>query len=52
MDKLTNFDTGVMAGTLTYTPTKHQGATQLYTVGYDDAGKLTVYESWGKKVAF
>jgi branched-chain amino acid transport system substrate-binding protein len=52
MDKLTNFDTGVMAGTLTYTPTKHLGATQLYTVGYDDAGKLTVYESWGKKVAF
>lgn len=52
MDKLTNFDTGVMAGTLTFSPTQHQGATQLYTVGYDDAGKLSVYESWGKKVVF
>jgi len=52
MDKLTNFDTGVMAGTLTFTPTQHQGASQLYTVGYDDAGKVTVYESWGKKVTF
>jgi branched-chain amino acid transport system substrate-binding protein len=50
MEKLTNFDTGVMAGTLTFTPTNHQGATQLYTVGYDEAGKLSVYESWGKKV--
>ena len=44
MDKLTNFDTGVMAGTLTFSPTQHQGATQLYTVGYDEAGKLSVYE--------
>ncbi|MFM9850916.1 MAG: ABC transporter substrate-binding protein [Hyphomicrobiaceae bacterium] len=52
MDKLTNFDTGVMAGTLTFSPTQHQGATQLYTVGYDEAGKLSVYESWGKKVSF
>jgi len=52
MDKLTNFDTGVMAGTLTFSPTQRQGATQLYTVGYDDAGKLSVYESWGKKVSF
>lgn len=52
MEKLTNFDTGVMAGTLTFSPTQHQGATQLYTVGYDETGKLSVYETWGKKVAF
>ena len=52
MEKLTNFDTGVMAGTLTFSPTQHQGATQLYTVGYDETGKLSVYETWGKKVSF
>ena len=52
MEKLTNFDTGVMAGTLTFSPTQHQGAAQLYTVGYDDTGKLSVYETWGKKVSF
>ncbi len=52
MEKLTNFDTGVMAGTLTFSPTQHQGATQLYTVGYDETGKLSVYETWGKKVTF
>ncbi len=49
MDKLKNFDTGVMAGTLTFSPTQRQGATQLYTVGYDDAGKLSVFESRGAR---
>jgi branched-chain amino acid transport system substrate-binding protein len=52
MDKLKDFDTGIMAGTLTFSPTQRQGATQLYTVGYDETGKVSVFETWGKKVSF
>ena len=52
MEKLKDFDTGIIAGKLTFSPTQRQGATQLYTVGYDDAGKLSVFESWGKKAQF
>ena len=51
MSKVTNFDTGIMAGTVTFTPTTRQGASQLNAVGYDADGKLTIYESWGKKAA-
>lgn len=51
MNKITNFDTGIISGTVTFTPTNHQGASQLNAVGYDADGKLTIYESWGKKAA-
>jgi branched-chain amino acid transport system substrate-binding protein len=49
MNKLHNFDTKILAGTLNFSPTDHLGARDLYTIGYDDAGKLSVYSAWGKK---
>ena len=49
MDKLQNFDTEILAGTLNFSPTNHLGAKVMYTIGYDDAGKLSVYSAWGKK---
>ena len=52
MEQVQNFDTGIIAGTVSFSPENHQGARQLYYVGYDDAGKLVVFESWGKKVEF
>jgi branched-chain amino acid transport system substrate-binding protein len=52
MEKVKDFDTGIIAGKVSYSPTMRQGATQLYTVGYDASGKLTVFESWGKKAQF
>jgi hypothetical protein len=41
MDKLQNFDTGIIAGPLSFTPTDHAGAHDLYAVGYDSSGVLT-----------
>lgn len=52
MEQVRNFDTGIIAGTISFSPDNHQGARQLYNVGYDNAGKLVVFESWGKKVDF
>lgn len=49
MNKLQNFDTEILAGTLNFSPTNHLGAQELYTVGYDDGGKLSIYQAWGKK---
>ncbi len=48
MEKLKDFDTGIIAGKLSFSPQDHQGAHQLYVVGYD-GDKLSVLESWGKK---
>ncbi|MDQ4061120.1 MAG: ABC transporter substrate-binding protein [Pseudomonadota bacterium] len=49
MNKLKDFDTGIMAGKLSFSPDNHQGASQLYVIGYEDGQKLSVLESWGKK---
>ena len=49
MNKLHDFDTEILAGTLSFSPTDHLGAQDLYTIGYDDAGKPSVYSTWGKK---
>jgi branched-chain amino acid transport system substrate-binding protein len=51
MEKLQGFDTGMLAGKLNYSATNHQGAMDLYTIGYDQSGKIAVYESWGKLAA-
>ena len=48
MEKLQGFDTGMLSGKLNYSATNHQGAVDLYTIGYDQSGKIAVYESWGK----
>jgi branched-chain amino acid transport system substrate-binding protein len=50
MNNLKDFDTGILAGTLTFSSENHLGAKQMYTVGYDEAGKLAVFASWGKEV--
>jgi branched-chain amino acid transport system substrate-binding protein len=48
MDKIKDFDTGVMAGPLTFTPTDHTGQKQLYFDTYVD-GVPTVFTAWGKQ---
>ena len=52
MEQLKDFDTGMLAGKLNYSATNHQGATQLYTIGYDESGKIVVLEAWGRKTLF
>jgi branched-chain amino acid transport system substrate-binding protein len=49
MDKLHDFNTGIMAGTLSFSPQNHAGAHDLTAVGYDEAGTLSVYKAWGQK---
>jgi branched-chain amino acid transport system substrate-binding protein len=50
MDHLQNFDTGIIAGPLSFSPQDHAGAHDLYAVGYDDNGELSVFSAWGKKL--
>lgn len=50
MNKLTDFDTGILAGKITFTPDNHLGAKALYTVGFAEDGKPAVFEAWGKRV--
>jgi branched-chain amino acid transport system substrate-binding protein len=50
MNKLQNFEPGIIAGTLSFSPEDHAGAHALNTVGYDEAGKLSVWKSWGQKI--
>jgi branched-chain amino acid transport system substrate-binding protein len=47
-EQLRDFDTGMLAGKLNYSPTNHQGAVDLNVIGYDKSGKIAIYESWGK----
>lgn len=47
-EQLRDFDTGMLAGKLNYSPTNHQGAEDLYVIGYDKDGKIAIYQSWGK----
>jgi len=49
MDKLQNFQTGIIAGPLNFSPKDHAGAHDLYSVGYDDSGTVSVFTAWGKK---
>jgi branched-chain amino acid transport system substrate-binding protein len=50
MNNLKDFDTGILAGTMTFTPDDHQGARDVYVIGYDDSGEIAVFEAWGKRV--
>jgi branched-chain amino acid transport system substrate-binding protein len=47
-EQLRDFDTGMLAGKLNYSPTNHQGAVDLNVIGYDKNGKIAIYQSWGK----
>ena len=47
-ENLKGFDTGILAGTMSFSPENHQGAEDVYVVGYNDKGQITIYESWDK----
>lgn len=47
MESLKNFDTGVLADTVTITHTDHVGVSVMHAVGLDKSGKETIYTSWG-----
>lgn len=52
MEHVRDFDTGILAGTVTFTPTDHQGVGTAYVVGYDKQGNRAVFKSWGVKAEF
>ena len=49
MNNLHDFQTGIIAGPLNFSPTDHAGAHELYSLGYDESGNLSVFSAWGKK---
>ncbi|TAM88779.1 MAG: ABC transporter substrate-binding protein [Candidimonas sp.] len=51
MEKLRNFDTGVLAGKITFTPQDHQGVKQSAVACLDNAGKPVFYSAWQKPLA-
>jgi len=51
LENLKDFDTGILAGTMSFSPDDHQGAEIVYIVGYDDEGEITIYEAWNKKAS-
>lgn len=48
MNNLKDFDTGILAGRLNFSPEDHMGARELFTVGFDPSGQMAVFEAWGK----
>ncbi|MER1966295.1 ABC transporter substrate-binding protein [Castellaniella sp. GW247-6E4] len=51
LEKLRDFDTGILAGKITFTPEDHQGVKQSAVACYDDAGNAVFYASWQKPLA-
>lgn len=49
MEHLRDFNTGILAGTMSFTPEDHQGVHTVYVVGYDDQGERAVFKAWGEK---
>jgi branched-chain amino acid transport system substrate-binding protein len=47
MESFKDYDTGVFADTENMSRENHDGVHRMYAVGLDDAGKETVYKSWG-----
>jgi len=47
MESLKDYDTGVFADRENMSPDNHDGVHLMYAVGLNDAGKETVYKSWG-----
>lgn len=47
LDKIKNFDTGVLAGSISWSPTDRDGVKELAVAGFVK-GKPTVLKSWGK----
>lgn len=48
MESLKDFDTGVLADTVTLSRENHVGVQDMYAVGLDEQGKQTVYTAWDK----
>jgi branched-chain amino acid transport system substrate-binding protein len=48
LETLKDFDTGVLADTVTLSPENHVGVQDMYAVGLDEQGKQTVYTAWNK----
>jgi branched-chain amino acid transport system substrate-binding protein len=48
IESIKDFDTGVMADTVSYSKDDHVGVDKMYAVGVDKEGKQTVYTTWGK----
>jgi branched-chain amino acid transport system substrate-binding protein len=48
MESLKDFDTGVLADTVTLSRESHVGVQDMYAVGLDEQGKQTVYSAWDK----
>jgi branched-chain amino acid transport system substrate-binding protein len=48
IESIKDFDTGVLADTVTFSKDKHVGVSRMYAVGLDKDGKQTVYTAWGK----
>lgn len=46
MQNLRNFDTGVLAGPITFTPESHWGVEKVNVVGYDSSGTVRVFSAW------
>lgn len=47
MNKIRDFDTGVLASRVTFTPNDHQGAKDSAVAGFMD-GKAAIFKSWGQ----
>ncbi|MDX1432419.1 MAG: ABC transporter substrate-binding protein [Gammaproteobacteria bacterium] len=47
MESLKDFETDVMADTITLSKDKHVGVSRMYAVGLNDKGEETVFKSWG-----
>lgn len=48
LETLKDFDTGVLADTVTITKENHVGVHDMYAVGLNEQGKQTVYAAWGR----
>jgi branched-chain amino acid transport system substrate-binding protein len=48
MESLQEFETNVLADTVTITPEDHTGVEKMNAVGLDENGEETVYTSWGQ----
>jgi branched-chain amino acid transport system substrate-binding protein len=48
LESMKDFDTGVLADTVSFSKDDHVGVDKMYAVGVDKDGKQTVYTTWGK----
>lgn len=49
MESLDGFETGILAGSVTFSDDNHQGVSHVNVVGYDENGELAVFSTWGEE---